>query len=103
MRVLAVFLALTASSPAVAGSGGNRFPIKAHPETAFGTPAGSRIRCPQTPGHFAGGDGFSRNEPLVPRKLTELPPATTYMAVFRHVGPCEVPLTMTEYRKAARR
>jgi hypothetical protein len=40
---------------------------------------------------------------LKPRKLTELPPATTYMAVFRHIDGCEVPLTMVEYRNSGRR
>jgi hypothetical protein len=39
----------------------------------------------------------------VPKKLTELPPATTYMAVYRHIGTCEAPLTMAEYRNPRRR
>jgi hypothetical protein len=39
----------------------------------------------------------------VPKKLTELPPATTYMAVYRHIGACEAPLTMAEYRNPRRR
>lgn len=36
-------------------------------------------------------------------KLTELPPATTYMAVERHIGGCEAPMTMVEYRTGRRR
>ena len=37
-------------------------------------------------------------EPLTPKKLTELPPATAFMAVYRHIGGCEAPLTMARYR-----
>ena len=33
-----------------------------------------------------------------PQKLTELPPAVAYMAVYRTVNGCEVPMTVVEYR-----
>ena len=36
---------------------------------------------------------------LAPRKLTELPPATAYMAVYRRIGGCDAPLTMANYRR----
>ena len=55
-------------------------------------------KCRPTAPYYAYRDG----KPLKPHKLTELPPATTYMAVFRHIGMCEVPLTMTEYRNPRR-
>jgi hypothetical protein len=52
-------------------------------------------KCPRaTAPYYAYRDG----KPLKPHKLTELPSATTYMAVFRHVGTCAVPLTMSDYR-----
>jgi len=47
--------------------------------------------------------GTYRGKPLTPKKLNELPPATGYMAVYRHIGGCEVPLTMVEYRSPKRR
>lgn len=40
-----------------------------------------------------------RSEPLQPRKLTELPPAQGYMAVYRVVNGCEEPLAVAEYRR----
>jgi hypothetical protein len=59
--------------------------------------------CPHTTGYLADQSGLYRGQPLTPRKLTELPPATAYMAVFRHIGGCEVPLTMVDYRNPRRR
>lgn len=44
-----------------------------------------------------------RGPRLAPKKLTELPPATTYMAVLREIGGCDSPLTMVEYRNPHRR
>ena len=55
--------------------------------------------CPRTTSHYA----WDPAKPLMPRKLTELPTATTYMAVFRHIGLCEAPMTMVEYRTQGRR
>lgn len=60
--------------------------------------ANSADKCRPTAPYYAYRDG----KPLKPHKLTELPPATTYMAVFRHIGTCEVPMTMTEYRNPRR-
>ena len=59
--------------------------------------------CQQTRAYLAAQTGLYRGKPLTPRKLTELPPATTYMAVYRHIGGCEAPLTMVEYRNPRRR
>ena len=44
--------------------------------------------CPRTTTYYAYRDG----KPLKPQKLTELPPANTYLAVFRHIGSCEAPI-----------
>jgi hypothetical protein len=54
--------------------------------------------CPQTSSHLASKPGEYRGAPLKPRKLTELPPAIGYMAVYRRIGDCEAPLTMVDYR-----
>ena len=73
---------------------------------SIGLPSASWDRsktCPRTTSYLADKSGLYRGKPLTPRKLTELPPATTYMAVYRHIGPCEAPMTMVEYRTGARR
>jgi hypothetical protein len=40
-----------------------------------------------------------RRGPAQFRKLDELPDATGYMAVYRTVDGCEVPMTVVEYRQ----
>jgi hypothetical protein len=65
--------------------------------------ASAASKCPRTTSYLADKSGLYRGQPLKPRKLTELPPATTYMAVYRHIGGCDVPLTMAEYRNPRRR
>lgn len=59
--------------------------------------------CRRVSSYVAGAGSLYRGEPLKPRKLTDLPPGTTYMAVDRHIDGCEAPLTMTEYRNPRRR
>ncbi len=44
-----------------------------------------------------------RDDKLQPRKLTELPPAQGFMAVYRVTNGCEDPMTMVEYRTGRRR
>lgn len=44
-----------------------------------------------------------RDDNLQPRKLTELPPAQGFMAVYRVTNGCEDPMTMVEYRTGRRR
>ena len=71
---------------------------KAAPEVI--NPAQGYLRsCPPT----ALDEAARRGGKLMPHKLNELPPATTYMAVWRHVGGCVAPLTMVEYRNPRRR
>lgn len=61
-------------------------------------PAASRI-CERTTRSFA----YQQGAPLKPRKLTELPPAKGFMAVYRVVNGCEDPMTMIEYGSRGRR
>jgi hypothetical protein len=61
------------------------------------------VNCPHTTSYLADRSGLYQGKPLTPRKLTQLPPATVYMAVFRRIGGCEAPLTMVEYRNPRRR
>ena len=59
----------------------------------------SQTKCPRTTSYYA----WQRDKPLTPKKLTELPPATGYMAVYRQIGGCEFPMTVVEYRRGGRR
>ena len=52
--------------------------------------ANNAAKCPRTTGYYA----WSDTKPLQPRKLTELPPANAYSAVFRHIGNCEAPIVV---------
>lgn len=56
--------------------------------------AAARGECQRPDRHLA-----DRQLGLQPRKLGELPPATAYMAVYRTVDGCEVPLTVADYRR----
>jgi hypothetical protein len=96
MRVLPALFALSLSVPAIAAGQNVGRP------SAGSAPADAK-QCRQTTSYLAGEPGIYRGQPLTPRKLTELPPATTYMAVYRHIGGCEAPLTMVDYRNPRRR
>ena len=96
MRVPAALLALFVLVPATA-TGAPR------PEGKQAPAASSAPNCPRTTSYLADKIGVYRGQRMMPKKLTELPPATTYMAVYRHIGACEVPLTMVEYRNPRRR
>jgi hypothetical protein len=87
MRVLPLLVALTIFVPAATSAA-----------DAQKSQAPKGAHCPQTTSYLADKTGVYRSQRLTPRKLTELPPATTYMAVYRHIDRCEVPMTMSEYR-----
>jgi hypothetical protein len=93
MRLLA-FFALAAFMPPAATAAEFRSPQ---------SPQSSAKDCPRAANYLAKQRGVYRNQPLASRKLTELPPATTYMAVYRHIGGCEAPLTMSAYRNPRQR
>jgi hypothetical protein len=67
-------------------------------QTASPASANAASHCPGITRYLADRAGLYQGTPLKPKKLNQLPPATTYMAVYRHIGPCEAPLTMAEYR-----
>jgi hypothetical protein len=52
-------------------------------------------RCPETPMSLARKQG----DRLGARKLGDLPPAQTFMAVDRRVGGCAVPMLMSEAKR----
>ena len=63
----------------------------------------ARDTCRRPANHQADRGSAWREAPLKPKKLTELPPATGYMAVYRTVDGCEVPMTVVEYRSGGTR
>jgi hypothetical protein len=96
MRVPGALFALTILVPvsATAADGGQG----AHTSTAAST-----SHCQRARPYVAGSGGAAPGQRLAPRKLTQLPPARAYMAVFRQIGGCEAPLTMVDYRNPRRR
>jgi hypothetical protein len=81
MRLLAVALIATLPSAALAVSvpDGSRKPV-----------ASDRERCPQTTHYYT----WQRDKPVRPQRLTQLPDANAYAAVYRRVAGCEIPLVV---------
>lgn len=90
MRVAAALMAVCLLVPVAASAAESDGP------RASGSSSASH--CPRISSYLAINSGLYRSQPLMPRKLTELPPGTTYMAVYRHIGGCDAPLTMADYR-----
>ena len=95
MRASFILVALAMSAPSAA-AGPASVPAVERPF------AQAPDNCPRTTSHYAGKGSMYRGQPLVPRKLAELPPAIGYMAVYRTVNGCEVPMTIVEYRTGRR-
>ena len=95
MRLHAALLALAMITPATA--------VGAATAQDRATGASQAANCPHTTSYLADKIGTYRGKPLAPQKLAELPSGTAYMAVYRHIGECEAPLTMVEYRNPRRR
>jgi hypothetical protein len=99
MRVSAIVLALAISAPAPAAGPA---PAQAAATAQTAASAQKADNCPRTTSHFAGKGATYQGAPLAPKKLGELPPAVGYMAVYRTVDGCEIPMTVTEYRTGRR-
>jgi hypothetical protein len=95
MRVAAALFVVSILAPVTASVAGSI-------EGARAPGASSASHCPRITSYFADKSGLYRGQPLMPRKLTELPPGTAYMAVYRRIGGCEAPLTMADYRNPRR-
>lgn len=96
MRVLAALLALSIWVPAMVAHAGD---LSAQSGLGHKSPSD----CRTTGSDPAARANAYSDAPLTPRKLTELPPGVTYMAVYRKIGGCEAPLTMAQYRGGGRR
>jgi hypothetical protein len=94
MRVDAILLIAALSLPSTAAG--------AQSDNHSVARSGKPSDCPGAASYLAEKLNNYRGQPLKPRKLTELPPGTAYMAVERHIGHCEAPLTMADYRSARR-
>ena len=103
MRISAIVLALAISAPAASAG-----PLPAPAPALAPAPAVLRPNlptasdCPRTTSHYANKGSMYRGDRVAPNKLAELPPATGYMAVYRTVNGCEVPMTIVEYRTGRR-
>jgi len=86
--------ASTAAPPKV---GGNLFDPTI--ESSIKTPPSE---CRRPSAYIADDRLVWRDDKLQPRKLTELPPALGFMAVYRGTNGCEDPMTMVEYRTGRR-
>ena len=105
MRILlvaATALLAQASSAAPADSQRSA-PPQARTPSVVKPLAMAKKECRKPTSHHADSVSAWRDKPLTPRKLTELPPATSYMAVYRTVDGCEEPMTVAEYRRGAAR
>lgn len=95
MRVAAALLVVSVLAPVTA-------PEARSIESTPNAGSSSASHCPRITSYLADGVGAYRGQPPRPKKLTELPPAIGYMAVYRHIGGCEAPLTMADYRNPRR-
>ena len=59
--------------------------------------SGAPAYCPRTTSYYA----YRSSQPLTPHRLTELPPANAFSAVYRHIGGCEAPI-IVKYRVGRR-
>lgn len=85
MRAILVLSALVLATPAIA-----KEPAASADQQASCQPVGPNL-------------ARESDKRLVPQKLTQLPPATTYMAVERRIDGCRAPLTLSDYRRSNRR
>ena len=105
MRLPLIIAALTISAPAASEGP----PLQSGAGNAQASPAvGSATRvnaveCRNTRTHFARGVSEWTGDRVQPRKLDELPGATAYMAAYRTINGCEVPLTVADYRNSSGR
>ncbi len=58
--------------------------------------------CQRTTSHYADKASKYRGDQIAPKKLTDLPPAIGFMAVYRKVNGCDAPMTMVEYSTGRR-
>ncbi len=95
MRVPVILLALAVSAPAASAGPASAAAVERPNPLKVST-------CRRPTSHPAEQGPMHRGKRIAPKKLTELPPAVAYMAVYRTVNGCEVPMTVVEYRTGRR-
>ena len=98
MRLLLPVLALPLLVPA-ATSAETPASVVRSPQSSSVLLAAPGGNCRKTTSHHAELGSAWRGDPVAPRKLTELPPAESYKAVYRTVNGCEEPMTVAEYQR----
>ena len=98
MRLLFPVLALPLLVPA-ATSAQTSAPAVESPQNTARAIASTGSNCRKTTSYRAEGSLAWRDEPVTPKRLTELPPAESYKAVYRTVNGCEEPMTVAEYQR----
>ena len=98
MRLLFPVLALPLLIPA-ATSAQTPAPVVQTPQINPRAFTGTNDKCRKTTSYRADLGTAWRGESPPPRKLTELPPAESYKAVYRTVNGCEEPMTVAEYQR----
>ena len=98
MRLLFPILALPLLVPA-ATSAQTPAPTVESPENAARPIAATGSNCRKTTSYRAELGSAWRGDPVAPRKLTDLPAAESYKAVYRTVDGCEEPMTVAEYQR----
>ena len=86
MRLLFLSAALVLSSSALAADAS---PVRDMPVISPAWSTGSKECPPTSRYHMAKREGLQRPQA---KRLTDLPMADLYMAVYRHVGACEAPI-----------
>jgi hypothetical protein len=87
MRLLVLSLALTL--PSASALAADTTPARDMPVITPAWSTGSKECPPTSRYHMAKREGLQRSEA---KRLTDLPMADLYMAVYRHVGACEAPI-----------
>jgi hypothetical protein len=95
---LVIVAAIGASAPAASAG-----PVAAPAPVLEKPRAIASDACRRPTSYQAHRGSIHHGERLAPKKLTDLPPATSYMAVYRVINGCEVPMTVTEYRTFGQR
>ena len=98
MRLLFPVLALPLLVP-VATSAQTPAPAAESPQINARGFVGTDPKCRKTTSYRADLGSAWRGDPVTPRKLTELPPAESYKAVYRTVNGCEEPMTVAGYQR----
>ena len=98
MRLLFTVLALPLLLPAATAAQSPEPPTIQPPGNAGRALAMTKSNCRKTTSYHAE-IGSWRGGNVAPRKLTELPPAEGYKAVYRTANGCEEPMTVAEYQR----